>query len=148
MEQTPARPSPQGPGPMDGGGVKKMTAPGVEPGLSRPQRDVLTTRRCGLVPVNLSSTDNESRGLCSLVYMSILVLIQDGMGQCRYVRTGGFATGIRPATPRSMWMEAPRARWRCKLTHTGMADPRARGAPTPTLNSVGRRDGWCVATIG
>ncbi len=24
-----------------------MTAPGVEPGLSRPQRDVLTTRRCG-----------------------------------------------------------------------------------------------------
>ena len=25
-----------------------MTAPGVEPGLSRPQRDVLTTRRCGL----------------------------------------------------------------------------------------------------
>ena len=27
---------------------KAMTAPGVEPGLSRPQRDVLTTRRCGL----------------------------------------------------------------------------------------------------
>ena len=26
----------------------KMSAPGVEPGLSRPQRDVLTTRRCGL----------------------------------------------------------------------------------------------------
>ena len=26
---------------------KAMTAPGVEPGLSRPQRDVLTTRRCG-----------------------------------------------------------------------------------------------------
>ena len=25
----------------------KMTTPGVEPGLSRPQRDVLTTRRCG-----------------------------------------------------------------------------------------------------
>jgi hypothetical protein len=24
-----------------------MTTPGVEPGLSRPQRDVLTTRRCG-----------------------------------------------------------------------------------------------------
>ena len=24
-----------------------ITAPGVEPGLSRPQRDVLTTRRCG-----------------------------------------------------------------------------------------------------
>ena len=27
----------------------KMTTPGVEPGLSRPQRDVLTTRRCGLL---------------------------------------------------------------------------------------------------
>eukprot|EP00973_Karenia_brevis_P031271 4316984-Karenia_brevis.AAC.1 len=25
-----------------------MATPGVEPGLSRPQRDVLTTRRCGL----------------------------------------------------------------------------------------------------
>ena len=25
----------------------KMSTPGVEPGLSRPQRDVLTTRRCG-----------------------------------------------------------------------------------------------------
>eukprot|EP00973_Karenia_brevis_P027257 3759594-Karenia_brevis.AAC.1 len=25
----------------------RMTTPGVEPGLSRPQRDVLTTRRCG-----------------------------------------------------------------------------------------------------
>ena len=25
----------------------KLTTPGVEPGLSRPQRDVLTTRRCG-----------------------------------------------------------------------------------------------------
>jgi hypothetical protein len=29
---------------------QKMTTPGVEPGLSRPQRDVLTTRRCGLLP--------------------------------------------------------------------------------------------------
>ena len=34
-----------------------MTTPGVDPGLSRPQRDVLTTRRCGLesrvsMPVN------------------------------------------------------------------------------------------------
>ena len=29
------------------GTCKKMTTPGVEPGLSRPQRDVLTTRRCG-----------------------------------------------------------------------------------------------------
>ena len=28
---------------------RKMTTPGVEPGLSRPQRDVLTTRRCGLL---------------------------------------------------------------------------------------------------
>ena len=27
---------------------QEMTAPGVEPGLSRPQRDALTTRRCGL----------------------------------------------------------------------------------------------------
>ena len=26
-----------------------MTTPGVKPGLSRPQRDVLTTRRCGLL---------------------------------------------------------------------------------------------------
>ena len=26
-----------------------MSSPGVEPGLSRPQRDVLTTRRCGLL---------------------------------------------------------------------------------------------------
>ena len=25
----------------------QMSTPGVEPGLSRPQRDVLTTRRCG-----------------------------------------------------------------------------------------------------
>ena len=25
-----------------------LSAPGFEPGLSRPQRDVLTTRRCGL----------------------------------------------------------------------------------------------------
>ena len=25
----------------------RMTTPGVEPGLSRPRRDVLTTRRCG-----------------------------------------------------------------------------------------------------
>ena len=28
-----------------------MSTPGVEPGLSRPQRDVLTTRRCGLLRV-------------------------------------------------------------------------------------------------
>ena len=28
-------------------GSCEMTAPGVEPGLSRPRRDVLTTRRCG-----------------------------------------------------------------------------------------------------
>ena len=27
---------------------ERLSAPGVEPGLSRPQRDVLTTRRCGL----------------------------------------------------------------------------------------------------
>ena len=27
-------------------GVNKLTTPGVEPGLSRPRRDVLTTRRC------------------------------------------------------------------------------------------------------
>ena len=27
----------------------KMSTPGVEPGLSRPRRDVLTTRRCGLL---------------------------------------------------------------------------------------------------
>ena len=31
------------------GTCKKMTTPGVEPGLSRPQRNVLTTRRCGLL---------------------------------------------------------------------------------------------------
>ena len=29
--------------------ARLMTTPGVEPGLSRPQRDVLTTRRCGLL---------------------------------------------------------------------------------------------------
>ena len=29
----------------------EMSTPGVEPGLSRPQRDVLTTRRCGLLHV-------------------------------------------------------------------------------------------------
>ena len=28
-------------------GEFKLSTPGVEPGLSRPQRDVLTTRRCG-----------------------------------------------------------------------------------------------------
>ena len=28
-------------------GLMKMSTPGVEPGLSRPRRDVLTTRRCG-----------------------------------------------------------------------------------------------------
>ena len=28
-------------------GCEAVTTPGVEPGLSRPQRDVLTTRRCG-----------------------------------------------------------------------------------------------------
>ena len=28
--------------------ARAMSAPGVEPGLLRPQRDVLTTRRCGL----------------------------------------------------------------------------------------------------
>ena len=27
----------------------KVSTPGVEPGLSRPQRDDLTTRRCGLL---------------------------------------------------------------------------------------------------
>ena len=27
-----------------------MSSPGVEPGLSRPRRDVLTTRRCGQMP--------------------------------------------------------------------------------------------------
>ena len=30
-----------------GGGDNKVSTPGVEPGLSRPRRDVLTTRRCG-----------------------------------------------------------------------------------------------------
>ena len=30
------------------GQERSLTTPGVEPGLSRPQRDVLTTRRCGL----------------------------------------------------------------------------------------------------
>ena len=33
------------------GATWKMSTPGVEPGLSRPQRDVLTTRRCGLLRV-------------------------------------------------------------------------------------------------
>ena len=28
--------------------LSSLTTPGVEPGLSRPRRDVLTTRRCGL----------------------------------------------------------------------------------------------------
>ena len=37
-----------------------MTTPGVEPGLSRPQRDVLTTRRCG--PCLLSTADKVLRG--------------------------------------------------------------------------------------
>ena len=31
-------------------GLIKVSTPGVEPGLSRPQRDVLTTRRCGHMP--------------------------------------------------------------------------------------------------
>ena len=30
-----------------GGSGNKVSTPGVEPGLSRPRRDVLTTRRCG-----------------------------------------------------------------------------------------------------
>ena len=30
---------------------KLLTTPGVEPGLSRPQRDVLTTRRCGRLQI-------------------------------------------------------------------------------------------------
>ena len=30
-----------------GGSDNKVSTPGVEPGLSRPRRDVLTTRRCG-----------------------------------------------------------------------------------------------------
>ena len=30
-------------------GLVKVSSPGVEPGLSQPQRDVLTTRRWGLV---------------------------------------------------------------------------------------------------
>ena len=29
-------------------GANEMSTPGLEPGLSRPRRDVLTTRRCGL----------------------------------------------------------------------------------------------------
>ena len=33
-----------------------MTAPGVEPGLSWPQRGVLTTRRCGLLACMRSQT--------------------------------------------------------------------------------------------
>ena len=41
--------------PQDCGGIlgwkhQHMSTPGVEPGLSRPRRDVLTTRRCGLIP--------------------------------------------------------------------------------------------------
>ena len=43
---------------------KEMTTPGVKPGLSRPQRDVLTTRRCGLLAAEvllsfLASTGGE-----------------------------------------------------------------------------------------
>ena len=33
-----------------------MTTPGVEPGLSRPQRNVLTTRRCGLLAAEVLLT--------------------------------------------------------------------------------------------
>ena len=32
--------------------VNEMSTPGVEPGLSRPRRDVLTTRRCGQLDEN------------------------------------------------------------------------------------------------
>ena len=38
------------------GRAKTVSTPGVEPGLSRPQRDVLTTRRCGLL-----RTDNTNQ---------------------------------------------------------------------------------------
>ena len=50
---------------------RKMSTPGVEPGLSRPQRDVLTTRRCGLgvprwrVP---KSAPYPPRSICSLFF--------------------------------------------------------------------------------
>ena len=39
-----------------------LTAPGVEPGLSRPQRDVLTTRRCGLLAAEVLLSFMVSKG--------------------------------------------------------------------------------------
>jgi hypothetical protein len=44
---------------------QKMTTPGVEPGLSRPQRDVLTTRRCGLLPKR--QTQRSSTGIARIM---------------------------------------------------------------------------------
>ena len=46
-----------------------MTTPGVEPGLSRPRRDILATRRCGLwhcVSPHLSRHCSELRALLSV----------------------------------------------------------------------------------
>ena len=38
-----------------------MTLPGIEPGLLRPQRNVLTTRRCGLLPEAILTSSNDRK---------------------------------------------------------------------------------------
>ena len=58
----------------------QMSTPGVEPGLSRPQRDVLTTRRCGrgisLAPANMVAGCHEKKRALPIVAVQIL----GGMG--------------------------------------------------------------------
>ena len=50
----------------------RLTAPGVEPGLSRPQHDVLTTRRWGPV---LEAKIDADRAICRRVLLSLCFLL-------------------------------------------------------------------------
>ena len=82
--------------------VQEMTTPGVEPGLSRPQRDVLTTRRCGPCRCGwdgaLHRGADANPGKCHdhRVRMSLLVLGRSFFAWHRLVLAGRCAVTLPP----------------------------------------------------
>ena len=53
-----------------------MSTPGVEPGLSRPPRDILTTRRCGLLCL---ARPNDSGEVLASFQVGVFFFVNDGV---------------------------------------------------------------------
>ena len=78
-------------------GINDLTTPGVEPGLSRPRRDVLATRRCGLL------RDIEPRAFCSLATLRDKIVALGARAEA------AFALGAARSVPACLCQDMERA---------------------------------------